>query len=60
MCRVCVKARPKLVPSDEEKKHLDQLRQSRTAAFGDVQRARTLWRRGKSRVLDRTVGDPQA
>jgi hypothetical protein len=29
---------------DEEKTHLDQLRQSRTAAFRDVQRAQILWR----------------
>jgi len=36
--------RPKLVLTDEEKKHLDQLRQSRTAAFRDVQRAQVLWR----------------
>src|SRR5580698_1685926 len=35
--------RPKLVLT-EEKKHLDQLRQSRTAAFRDVQRAQVLWR----------------
>src|ERR1039457_4284951 len=36
--------RPKLVLTDEEKTHLDQLRQSRTAAFRDVQRAQILWR----------------
>jgi hypothetical protein len=36
--------RPKLAPTDEEKKHLDQLRQSKTAAFRDVQRAQILWR----------------
>jgi len=36
--------RPKLVLTDEEKKHLDQLRQSKTAAFRDVQRAQILWR----------------
>ena len=34
----------KLVLTDEEKKHLDQLRQSKTASFRDVQRARVLWR----------------
>ena len=34
----------KLVLSDEEKKHLDQLRQSKTASFRDVQRAQVLWR----------------
>ena len=28
----------------EEKQHLDQLRQSRTAAIRDVQRAQILWR----------------
>ena len=32
--------RPKLVLTGEEKTHLDQLRQSRTAALRDVQRAR--------------------
>jgi transposase len=36
--------RPKLFLTDEEKTHLDQLRQSRTAAFRDVQRAQILWR----------------
>lgn len=36
--------RPKLVLTEEEKRHLDQLRQSRTAAFRDVQRAQILWR----------------
>ena len=36
--------RPKLVLTDEEKKYLDQLRQSKTAAFRDVQRAQILWR----------------
>jgi len=30
--------------TDEEKKHLDQLRQSKTACFRDVQRAQVLWR----------------
>jgi len=30
--------------TDEEKKHLDQLRQSKTASFRDVQRAQVLWR----------------
>jgi transposase len=35
---------PKLVLTDEEKRHLDQLRQSKTASFRDVQRARVLWR----------------
>src|SRR6266516_3183392 len=34
----------KLVLTDEEKKHLDQLRQSKPASFRDVQRARVLWR----------------
>ena len=33
----------KLVLTDEEKKHLDKLRQSKTASFRDVQRARVLW-----------------
>src|SRR6266516_7133207 len=36
--------RPRLVLTAEEKDHLDQLRQSKTAAFRDVQRARILWR----------------
>lgn len=36
--------RPRLVLTDEEKKHLDQFRQSKTAAFRDVQRAQILWR----------------
>jgi len=35
---------PKLVLTDEEKKHLDELRQSKTASFRDVLRARVLWR----------------
>ncbi|MCX6930674.1 MAG: IS630 family transposase [Verrucomicrobia bacterium] len=35
---------PALVLTAEEKKHLDQLRQSRTAAIRDVQRAQILWR----------------
>jgi transposase len=35
---------PKLVLTNEEKHHLDQLRQSKTAAFRDVQRAQILWR----------------
>lgn len=35
---------PRLVLTDEEKKHLDQFRQSKTAAFRDVQRAQILWR----------------
>src|SRR5260370_38852700 len=35
---------PKLVLTDEEKKHLDPLRQSKTASFRDVQRAQVLWR----------------
>jgi transposase len=36
--------RPRLVLTGEEKNHLDQLRQSKTAAFRDVQRAQILWR----------------
>jgi transposase len=36
--------RSRLVLTDEEKSHLDQLRQSKTAAFRDVQRAQILWR----------------
>ena len=36
--------RPRLVFTDEERKHLDQVRQSQTAAFRDVQRAQVLWR----------------
>src|SRR5216683_534438 len=35
---------PKLVLTDEEKKHLDPLRQSKTASFRDVQRAQVVWR----------------
>jgi hypothetical protein len=35
--------RPALVLTNEEKQWLDQLRQSRTAAMRDVQRARILW-----------------
>jgi transposase len=35
---------PKLVLTAEEKDRLDQLRQSKTAAFRDVQRAQILWR----------------
>ena len=36
--------RPRLVLTTEERQRLDQLRQSRTAAFRDVQRAQILWR----------------
>ena len=36
--------RPRLRLTDEEKTRLDQLRQSKTAAFRDVQRAQILWR----------------
>jgi len=36
--------RSRLVLTAEEKSHLDQLRQSKTAAFRDVQRAQILWR----------------
>lgn len=36
--------RPKLILTAEEMSHLDQLRQSKTAAFRDVQRAQILWR----------------
>src|SRR6202140_5116585 len=36
--------RSRLVLTDEEKSHLNQLRQSKTAAFRDVQRAQILWR----------------
>lgn len=36
--------RPRLVLTAEEQAHLDQLRQSQTAAFRDVQRAQILWR----------------
>ena len=37
-------AHPKLALTAEEKNRLDQLRQSKTAAFRDVQRAQILWR----------------
>jgi transposase len=36
--------RPRLILTDEERMYLDQLRQSKTAAFRDVQRAQILWR----------------
>src|SRR5437879_4947059 len=36
--------RPRLVLTAEEQSYLDQLRQSKTAAFRDVQRAQILWR----------------
>jgi transposase len=36
--------RPRLVLTGEEKHHFDLLRQSKTAAFRDVQRAQILWR----------------
>lgn len=39
-----VSQHPALVLSVEEKEHLDQLRQSRTGAIRDVQRAQILWR----------------
>src|SRR5271167_2044351 len=42
MARASTRAR--LIFTDEEKKHLDQLRQSKTAAIRDVQRAQILWR----------------
>jgi len=35
---------PVLIVTVEEKEHLDQLRQSRTASVRDVQRAQILWR----------------
>jgi len=38
----------KLVLTDEEKKHLDQLRQSKTASFRDVQRAQVRQGRAES------------
>ncbi len=39
-----VSQHPALILTAEEKEYLDQLRQSRTAAIRDVQRARILWR----------------
>lgn len=39
-----VSKRPKLALTEDEKKHLDQLRTSRTAAVREVQRAQILWR----------------
>jgi transposase len=39
-----VSTRPRLILTGEEKNHLDQLRQSKTASFRDVQRAQILWR----------------
>src|SRR6266849_262872 len=36
--------RPRLVLTADEKRHLDQLRQSKTGPFRDVQRAQILWR----------------
>lgn len=39
-----VSTRPRLVLADDEKKRLDQLRLSKTAAFREVQRAQILWR----------------
>jgi transposase len=39
-----VSQHPALILTAEEKEHLDQLRQSRTAAVRDVQRAQILWR----------------
>jgi transposase len=38
-----VSRRSSLVLTDEERAHLDQLRNSKTAAFRDVQRAQVLW-----------------
>ena len=38
-----VSRRSKLVLTDEERAHLNQLRHSKTAAFRDVQRAQILW-----------------
>lgn len=38
-----VSTRPKLVLTDEERRSVDQLRQSKTASFRDVQRAQILW-----------------
>ena len=47
--------RPKLVLTDEEKKHLDQLRQSQRAAFRDVQRAQVLWRYHAGETVSQTA-----
>jgi len=47
--------RPKLVLTDEEKKHLDQLRQSQSAAFRDVQRAQVLWRYHAGETVSQTA-----
>ena len=44
MARVSKPKRPKLVLTEDEKLHLEQLRASRTAAVRDVQRAQILWR----------------
>ncbi len=38
-----VSTRPKLVLTDEERRSVNQLRQSKTASFRDVQRAQILW-----------------
>ena len=38
-----VSTRPQLVLTDEERRSVDQLRQSKTASFRDVQRAQILW-----------------
>ena len=43
--------RSRLVLTAEEKSRLDQLRQSKTAAFRDVQRAQILWRYGAGETV---------
>jgi transposase len=48
--------RPRLVLTDEEKQHLDQLRQSKTAAFRDVQRAQILWRYDAGEKVSQIAG----
>ena len=45
--------RPRLVLTAEEKSRLDRLRQSKTAAFRDVQRAQILWRYDAGETVSR-------
>lgn len=48
--------RARLVLTEEEKHHLDQLRQSKTAAFRDVQRAQILWRYQAGETVSQIAG----
>ena len=48
-----VSTRSRLVLTDEESEHLDQLRHSKTASFRDVQRAQVLWQYATGQTVSR-------